>query len=113
MSRNRSTLRRTVSAVVARAIRKTEFRIRVGLDTSPYHVALEYGLERTSSSCRLGASPAANNGRVSRAADGWRIESSRTSSNRIMRRTKMRGMPENLPLLHRPQTSEQHRSAAG
>ncbi|MDT0210290.1 DUF3800 domain-containing protein [Curtobacterium sp. BRD11] len=80
--------------VVATAIRKTEFRDRVGLDTSPYHVALEYGLERVF--LQLQARGVSRRETTVVFESRGRLEDRELEDefDRIMRRTKMRGMPE-------------------
>lgn len=68
--------------VVASAIRKHEFVRRVGEDTSPYHVALEFGLERVFLQLQdRGASR----------CETFVVEA---EFDRIMTTTKMRGMAE-------------------
>ena len=85
--------------IVATAIRKNEFKQRVGADVSPYHVALEFGLERVFLQLQ-------DRGQVGRRV--FVIFESRGKDEdrelelefrRIMDRTNMRGMPQTLNFL--------------
>ena len=85
--------------IVATVIRKNEFKQRVGADVSPYHVALEFGLERVFLQLQ-------ERGQVGRRV--FVIFESRGKDEdrelelefrRIMDRTTMRGMPQTLNFL--------------
>jgi len=80
--------------VVASAIRKHEFLRRVGCDTSPYHVALEFGLERVF--LQLQSRGAARCETVVVFESRGRAEDRELEAefDRIMATTKMRGMAE-------------------
>lgn len=85
--------------IVATVIRKHEFRQRVGRDVSPYHVALEFGLERVFLQLQA-------RGQVGRRV--FVVFESRGKDEdrelelqfrRIMDSTRMRGMPQTLNFL--------------
>ena len=80
--------------IVASAIRKHEFRARVGTDTSPYNVALEFGLERVF--LQLQGKGAARRETVVVFESRGKHEDRELEAafDRIMARTRMRGMAE-------------------
>ncbi|OII18177.1 3-deoxy-D-manno-octulosonic acid transferase [Curtobacterium sp. MCBA15_016] len=80
--------------IVASAIRKHEFRARVGVDTSPYHVALEFGLERVF--LQLQSKGVARSETVVVFESRGRTEDRdlEREFGRILSTTKMRGMAE-------------------
>lgn len=85
--------------IVAAVIRKLEFKAKVGIDVSPYNVALEFGLERVflqlQERNQVGRKTfVVFEGRGKREDAELELE-----FRRIMDQTKMRGMPQTLEFL--------------
>lgn len=99
MSRLDELVSQSKFGIVATVIRKLEFKAKVGIDVSPYNVALEYGLERVflqlQDRNQVGRRTfVVFEGRGKREDAELELE-----FRRIMDSTKMRGMPQTLEFL--------------
>ncbi|WIB15696.1 DUF3800 domain-containing protein [Curtobacterium sp. MCPF17_050] len=82
--------------VIATAIRKLEFKERVGADISPYHVAFEYGLERVFLQLQQRGVARQETVLVFESRGKREDRELEDEFDRIMATTKMRGMPESF-----------------
>lgn len=82
--------------IIATAIRKNEFLQRVGNNVSPYHVALEYGLERVFLQLQARGVSHLETTVVFESRGRSEDRELEDEFDRIMQRTKMRGMPNSF-----------------
>lgn len=82
--------------IVASVIRKPEFKQRVGIDVSPYNVALEFGLERVFLQLQQRNQVGRRTFVVFEGRGKNEDRELELEFRRIMDRTKMRGMPQTL-----------------
>ncbi|MFF8817257.1 DUF3800 domain-containing protein [Leucobacter sp. NPDC015123] len=82
--------------IVSAAIRKEEFLRRRGSQTDPYHVALEFGLERVFLQLQQRGQKARRVRVVFESRGKAEDDALELEFHRIMAATKMRGMPETL-----------------
>lgn len=82
--------------VVASAIRKDEFRERRGRDLNPYHVALEFGLERVFLQLQQRNQVGRTTSVVFESRGANEDQQLELEFRRIMDHTAMRGMPQTL-----------------
>ncbi len=85
--------------IVACVIRKPEFKERVGTDVNPYHVALEFGLERVFLQLQMRNQVGRRTYVVFESRGKNEDTELELEFRRIMDQTKMRGMPQTIEFM--------------
>ncbi len=96
MTRLEELVSRPRFGIVSTVIRKPEFRQRIGSDVSPYHVALEFGLERVFLQLQARGQVGRRVFVVFESRGRDEDRELELEFRRIMDRTRMRGMPQTL-----------------
>lgn len=92
-------IRQVPFTIVATAIRKEPFRHRKGVDHNPYHIAMEYGLERVFLELQAKGQRRKQTHVVFERRGRQEDEALELEFRRIMDRTRMEGMGETLDMV--------------